>query len=113
MKYNIPVTKENIHKTILTAISFSLGLSELEIDILSTLLKNNLYIVDAKAKEILAITLNKSKFQISNYITRLRKKRLVVQANDDKRWYLNPELKPIIESKNISFEFKLDSDGDN
>lgn len=112
MEYKIPVTKENIHKTILTAISFTLGLSELEIDILSTLLKHNLYVVDTKAKEVLIKTLNKSKFQINNYITRLRKKKLVIQASDDKKWYLNPNLKPIIESENITFKFNI-SDGDN
>lgn len=112
MEYKIPVTKENIHKTILTAISFTLGLSELEIDILSTLLKHNLYVVDTKAKEVLIKTLNKSKFQINNYITRLRKKKLVIQASDDKKWYLNPNLKPITESENITFKFNI-SDGDN
>lgn len=107
MEYNIPVTKDNIHKAILTTIAFTLNLSELELDILATLLRNNLYIIDSKAREVLRLALDKNKFQTENYISRLKKKNLIIQAADDKKWYLNPDLKPIVESDTISFKFNL------
>lgn len=112
MEYQIPVNKDNIHKAILTAISFTLGLSDLEIDILATLLKHNLYVIDIRARRVVRLALDKNKFVINNYINRLKKKHLIIQDENDKRWYLNPSLKPIIESDNITFKFNLQKESD-
>ena len=105
MEFKIPVNKDNIHKAILTVVNFNLGLSELELDILATLLKNNLYLVDSKAREVVRKVLNKDKFQTNNYLLRLKKKGVIVQAGDNKKWYLNPNLKGLINTDSITFKF--------
>jgi predicted transcriptional regulator len=107
MEYKIPVENKDYHKGILMILNFNLNLSELEMDIVSTLLNNNIEVVDTTAREIIRKELNKSKFNTNNYITRLTDKGILVVKPGDKKLYLNPSLVEIVKDKRVSFEFEI------
>lgn len=107
MEREIPVKKELYHKAMLMVLNFELGLSNMEIDMVSILLNNNITIVDTEAREIIRKALNKDKFITNNYIQRLKNKNIFVVRPADKNLYLNPELLAIVKQGEISFKFKI------
>jgi predicted transcriptional regulator len=86
-------------------LNFNLNLSKLELDILATLLNHNVTIVDTEARDIIRKALNKGKYNINNYISRLRKKKIFITKPVDKNLYINPSLIEIVRDKKVSFEF--------
>lgn len=110
MEYKIPVNKDNVYKAVLTVVNFNLGLSDMEIDILATLLKYRLYLIDTTARDVIRKVLNKSKFSTNNYIKRLKEKNIIVQEEETKKLYLNPGLREIINSNEITFKFDITDD---
>jgi len=107
MEYPITISKDQYHKAMLMVLNFNLNLSTLELDILSTLLKNDITIVDTDARDLLRKVLNKDKFITNNYIKRLRNKGIFVLDNSNKKLYINPSLLEICNDKKVSFEFNV------
>lgn len=107
MEYNIPVKNDQYHKAMLMILNFKLGLSNMEIDMVSTLLNNNITVIDTEAREIIRKTLDKDKYITNNYIQRLRNKNIFVVKPADKNLYLNPDLIDIIKEGEVSFKFKI------
>jgi hypothetical protein len=103
-KYNIPVNKYSIYKAILTVINFNLKLSGVEIDILATLCKYGFTHITVEARDILRKALDKDQYNINNYIKRLKSKNMILET-EDKKLYINPSLKEILDSKEIIFKF--------
>lgn len=101
----IPIKKDQFHKGILTILNFSLGLTELEIDIVATLLKNNITIIDSDARDLIRKVLNKDKFNTNNYILKLKKKRILGSKPNDKNLYLDPGLIEAVRDNKITFDF--------
>lgn len=107
MEYVIPIKNKDYHKGMLMILNFNLNLSPMELDIVATLLNNNIEIVDIGAREIIRKTLNKDKFSTNNYISRLKNKNIFIVKPVDKRLYLNPTIIDIVRGKKVSFEFKI------
>ena len=110
MEYRIPVKNKNYHKAVLMILNFNLNLSNLEIDILATLLNYNISIVDINARDIIRKEINKDKFNTNNYINRLKNKGILVVKPADKNLYINPTILDIVKNKRISFQFDIIND---
>lgn len=107
MEYPITVNRDNYHKAMLMVLNFNLNLSTLELDILSTLLKNGITILDTDGRDLLRKVLNKDKFITNNYIKRLRNKGVFISKPADKKLYINPSLLEICNDRKVSFEFNV------
>lgn len=107
MEHKLPVNNFNIYKTIVTILNFKFGLSDLEVDVISTILKYKFEKIDAEARDILRKALDKDQYNINNYIKKLKNKGLLIEK--EKKVYVNPNLKDyiddIVEQKEISFKF--------
>lgn len=107
MEYPITVNRDSYHKAMLMVLNFNLNLSNMELDMLSTLLKNDIKVVDTDARDLIRKVLNKDKFITNNYIKRLRNKGVFILNNTDKKLYINPSLLEICDDKKVSFEFNV------
>ena len=105
MEYKIPVTKDNICKAIITVLNFKLGLSPIEVDILSIMLNNKITIVDTHARGIIRTVLDRDKYSTNNYIKRLKDKKIILQ--DGRKLFINPTIIALCAEKIISFNFIL------
>lgn len=110
MEYKIPVKSRDYHKALLMVLNFNLNLSNLELDIVSTLLNYNIEVVDIEAREIIRKELDKGKFNINNYIARLKDKGILIVKPADKALYVNPMIMDIVRDNKVSFEFEIADD---
>jgi len=111
MNYEIKQKGRAYYKSILMILNFNLELSNLEMDIISTLMDNDMLEVNIDSREYLRKILNKDKFMTNNYVKRLRNKNILLPKKDSKAFYINPELVTILKEGNLNFKFiKDDSD---
>lgn len=85
----------------------NLKLSNMELDFLAVILNHNLTIIDSKARKIIMEELDKDKFNVNNYIVRLRDKGALIVRPADKNLYVNPNIIEIVKDKKVTFEFDL------
>lgn len=107
MEVKLPVNNYNIYKAIVLLLNFKYQLSELEVDLLATILKYDFDKIDGDARDLIRKALDKNQYSINNYIKRLRSKDFLVEVN--KKTFVNPNLKKyiksIVESKELNFKF--------
>ncbi len=108
MEFKIPVTKDNIYRGVLTVLNFQLKLSELELDMLSVMLKNGVTTVDINTRELIRKVMNRDKFSTNNYIKRLKDKKVILQEDTNKRLYVNPSIISLVKNEIITFKFIKD-----
>ena len=77
MEVTIPVKKNKIIKGKLKILNFKLNLTDLEIEIVSTMLEYKLYILDKINKNKLISLLGKDRFTVTNHISRLKAKGII------------------------------------
>ena len=99
------VTKDSVSKVILTILNFQLKLSDLEVDMLSVMLSHNITKIDAATRVLLRDKLDKTKFDINNYIKRLKEKKLII-IKEDKSLHINPNIVELMKFKTITFKLK-------
>lgn len=83
MKYNIHIRKEDYHKAFLLVLSqLGLNLTELEVNLLSNLMKRGYYKITKDTRRIIRETLNIDQFTFNNYIKRLKDKGVITKEKD-------------------------------
>lgn len=109
MEYKLPIKSEGYHKAMLMLLNIPLNLklSNMEIDILSVVLNHNMTTIDAKSRRTIMDELDKDKFNINNYIARLRDKGALITKAADKNLYVNPSIIEIVKDKKVTFDFEL------
>lgn len=109
MERVIPVKQQDLIKAILMILNtpYNFNLSNMEIDIVSCMLNHNMQIIDLANREIIRMELDKDKFNLNNYIVRLRDKGMVIVKPADKNLYVNPNLYDLIKDNKISFELQV------
>jgi hypothetical protein len=108
MEYKIPISNKDYYKAMLMVLNFNLKLSELEMDILCTMLNNGMYEVNIDTREVIRKVLDKDKFMTNNYIKRLRNKQVLLDKQGSNRvYYINPIIMNIINDRKVSFEFNV------
>lgn len=99
------VTKDSVSKVILTILNFQLKLSDLEVEMLSVMLSHNITKVDSAARVLMRDKLDKTKFDINNYIKRLKEKKLII-VKEDKSLHINPNIVELMKFKIFTFKLK-------
>lgn len=99
------VDRDSFSKAVLTILNFQLKLSELEIEMLSVMLSHNITKIDTSTREMLRKVLNRNKFDINNYIKRLKEKKFIL-TKEDKSLYINPNISALMNFKTFIFKFK-------
>lgn len=105
MKYPITVKRENYYKDMLTAINCFLNLTKQEINILSVLLTNNMTELTEDSRSIIRETMNKSSFNINNYIKRLKNKGVFIPIEG--KYIVNPSLLESLSTGEIHIQFNI------
>lgn len=99
------VDRDSFSKAVLTILNFQLKLSELEIEILSVMLSHNITKIDSATRVLLRDKLDKTKFDINNYIKRLKEKKLII-VKEDKNLHINPNIIQLVKFKTFIFKLK-------
>lgn len=107
MEYKIPINKENYCKAMLMILNFQFNLSKFEIDIMAVLLSNGITHVNTDARDLLRKVMDKGKFNINNYINKLRNKGILLPTSIDRTLLINPTIIDIIKDKEVSFKFTI------
>ena len=98
------IYKNNRYKQMLNILNFGLKLSDLEIDIISTLLNKGISVINTESREMLRLSLNKDKFITNNYIVRLKDKGILIPNKNTKDLILDPGLLKTVKDNKVSFE---------
>jgi hypothetical protein len=109
MEYKLKVNDKGYYKGMLRLFSLNpnYALSDLEIDILTTMLCNKLTVVNADSKEVIRKVLDKDKFIVNNYIKRLRDKGILIGVPNSKHSQIVPSLLDYVKEGKVSFEFEI------
>lgn len=109
MIHHFNLNKQVYYKTLLSTYNVigKMRLSNLEIDILSTMLESGLKIVNTDTREIIRKKLNKGKYIINNYLTGLKEKGILLESKDPRTLTINPTLINSISENEVIFKFQL------
>jgi len=109
MEYNLKLTKDNYHKAVLLMVNTisQLGLTNLEVDILATMLKQGIIVVNTDTREILRKVLDKGKYTLNNYIIQLKEKGILIEHTGTKSLEINPNLVSAVKDHETSFNLEL------
>lgn len=106
MEYKFKVSSKDYYKSILTILNFNLRLSNLELDIVSTLLLDGIEEINTSTRDTIRKRLNKGKYNTNNYIIRLKNKGIFLEKTDG-TIYLNPTIRDIVKDTKVSFNFEI------
>lgn len=104
MNIKLPVSKDDLYKISISVLTYKVGLTTSEVDVIVTLLRNNITTINSRARDILRQTLDKSKFSTNNYIKQLKDKQLLVKSDKGRELSLHPMLARLNKEKQITFE---------
>jgi hypothetical protein len=113
MEYTFKLPKENYYKATLLVLNIvsNLGMTKLEVDILSTLLERNITVINTDSREIIRKVLDKDKFSLNNYIKRLKAKHILLPNKDTNKvymeFYINPHIVAAVKDRELNFKFSL------
>lgn len=109
MEHTFKLDKSKYYKALLITYNAvgKMGLSKLEIDILSTMLEHGLKTVNTDTREILRKQLDKGKYVINNYIIGLKEKSILIEQSEGKSLVINPNIVNSIKDNEVSFKFEL------
>ena len=110
MIFQRKLDKKEYYKELLSLLTF-FKFSEFELDILTTMLCNNMTEVNIDTREYIRKILNKDKYITNNYVKRLRLKGVLLDRTDLNRvYYINPTIMEIIKEGKLTFEFSINDD---
>ncbi len=110
MEYNLQVTKNTHNKVILSILNFNFKLSDLETDMVASMLKYNITVINKESRLKIGRDVSSERSLINNYILRLKDKGILVTKAQDKKLYVNPSLLALRNSPNLSFKFTVSND---
>ena len=106
MKYTIPIKKEHYYKASLLIFNqLGLSLTELELNLLSTLFSQGYFIITREVRSKLRDILNIDQFTLNNYIKRLKDKGVLVKSDDSLQ--VNQSLQTKLKDKEIHITFDI------
>lgn len=105
MQQQFKLPADKYHKSILTVMNCFLHLSEIEIEILSEILKNNITVINTDSRKILQKSLNKKEHNLNNYIKRLKDKKVLLESNEG--YIVDPGIIESVSDKKVLIEFDV------
>lgn len=109
MEHTFKVDKSKYYKALLITYNAvgKMGLSKLEINILSTMLENGLKTLNGDTREIIRKELDKGKYVINNYIIALKEKGIFIEQQGSKSLVINPNIINSVKDNEVTFRFEL------
>ena len=107
MKLTIPIAKNLGYRAVLSILNFTTQMTETELDIVSTMLDNNIRVLTRRTRASLLTLLKKDKFTLNNHISRLKDKGILT-LNEDRWFEINPNLVQRIDDSLKDEEIKLE-----
>lgn len=85
MEYPFKVNKDNYIKAAVNLINCigSMNLTKFELDIIITMLQYKAYKLNNNTRTILRENLNKDRFNLNNYLKRLKDKKILLKVNNE------------------------------
>lgn len=106
MNYPIKVTKDKYYKAALSLMNCFTNLTEFELDVLVTMLNNNIKIVSKETRSKLKELLGKDTYTFNNYIKRLKDKKALIEV--DKNLVINPGILESVKDKELNVKIYVD-----
>jgi predicted transcriptional regulator len=103
---DIPVKVGNYNKAILNILNCMLGLSNFELSLLKVMLDNGVYELTNDVRHLIIKSLDKDKYTVNNYISKLGKKGILVKG-ENKVLTINPKITSVIGSNSIKFNLHV------
>lgn len=109
MEHKLNLDKNTYYKKVLATYNTlgSMGLTDLELDILSTMLKNRITIVNTDTREVIRKDLNTGKYVLNNKISDLKNKGMLISKPNDKSLYISSKVIEYVKDSNVTFNFSL------
>lgn len=110
MEYPFKVSKEKYIEAAVSLINCisSLNLTVFELNIVTTMIKNNVLVVNASTRTLLRNSLSKDRFNLNNYLKRLRDKKVLIKK--DKDLHLNPGILEAINDGELIIRLNVNKD---
>lgn len=110
MEYPITLTKDKYLKAAVSLINCisSLNLTDFELDIVTMMLKHKAYKLNNNTRTILRETLGKDRFNLNNYLKRLKDKKVLLKG--DKEFMLNPGIIEAINGEELIIKLNVHKD---
>lgn len=106
MNYPIKVTKDKYYKAALSLMNCFLKLTDFELDLIITMLNNNIKTISKESRNRLRGLLNKDAFTLNNYIKRLKDKKALIEVNDE--LVINPNILKSVEDTELNVKIYVD-----
>ena len=107
MHYPLKVSKQDYHTSMVRVMNFLFNMSDLEMNIIITMLNHKILYLTKETRKILKDLLEMSENNFNNYIAKLRRKKVIVNA-DDNSLKLNMLIVQNIVDKKISVEYNIE-----
>ena len=104
MNYNFTIKESNHSKAALTAINFLLNLTDRELDIIASIVDNDINEINKSTKDIIKDSIKIDSYGLNNYLVSLRKKGFIVKNK------LAGELIEACKDKSIVINFNYEED---
>lgn len=108
MEYNIPVKRGLYHQAVLKILNTFLNMTDYEIEIVATMLKLNIQILDNQTRKLIRETTGKDLFTFNNYIKRLKDRNCLIKSKEG--LILNENIRKNFQSNELTFRFDLQDD---
>ncbi len=105
MEINVPISKDNYYKGFLKVINSFLGLTKGELNIVVSMLDNNISFLDRETRRIIREDVNKDQYAFNNMISTLKKSGTLIKTKHGLS--LNPTMINNISNKSIKINFHI------
>lgn len=110
MELTIPIKEGTKRKAMLTLLNpFLSQLTDVEINLVDTMLKRDIKVLDKNSRADVRQELNMSKYSFNNHVLRLKSKKILIQTTKD--LFLNPQIKYFTDANEVTIRFNEQSAG--
>jgi hypothetical protein len=108
MEINVPISRDNYYKGFLKVINSFLGLTKGELDIVVSMLENNITHLNRESRRIIRDDVHKDQYAFNNMVSTLKKSGTLIKGRDG--LMLNPTMINNISNKTIKINFHIQGD---
>lgn len=105
MEYNVPVTKENYNRAVLTSLNGLLKMTKYEMNVVCTMLDKGMIELKRGTRKVIQDSIGCDKFCLNNHILQLIRKGILSRAGSSLQ--LNPNLLTTIRDGKYTFNFNI------
>lgn len=105
MDIEIPVKKEGVSKAILRLLSTFQNFSNYEINLMTTMLNNNIKSLDTPSRKKVRTLMNSDQYTFNNYVSKMIKSGALFKGSNGLE--IHPSIVQIVKDQKLSISFKI------